>query len=68
MALNTGLKFKTQASITALEDWLEANCAGAWEVELDAICTTLDGQKKVSVFFENDADRDAFKVACKTIK
>lgn len=68
MALNTGLKFKTQASITALEDWLEKNCAGAWEVELEAISTTLDGQKKVSVFFENDADRDAFKVACKTIK
>ena len=67
MALNTGLKFKTQASITALEGWLDKNCAGEWDLELDAISTTLDGQKKVSVYFETEADRDSFKVAYKTI-
>jgi len=68
MSLNTGLKFKTTASISALEDWLDANCTGEWDVELEAISSTLDGQKKVSVFFELDTDRDAFKLAVKGIK
>ena len=67
MSLSTGLKFKTTASISALEDWLEANCTGEWDLELEAISTSRDGQKKVSVFFETDTDRDAFKAAAKDI-
>lgn len=29
MALDTGSKFKTSASISTIEDWLEKNCEGA---------------------------------------
>ena len=67
MTLFTGIKFKTSASVRALEDCLEANCNGEWEVEIESISTALK-QKSVAVYFETDEDRDAFKVAYKTIK
>jgi len=65
MTLNTGLKFKTSAQINVIEDWLEANCKGEWDVEIEAISTELR-QKSIAVYFESEDDRDAFKDAYKS--
>lgn len=64
MTLHTGLKFKTSAAIETIEDWLDANCKGEWDVDIEAISTELR-QKSVAVYFETDEDRDAFKAAYK---
>jgi len=67
MTLHTGIKFKTSAPINVIEDWLEANCQGEWDVDIEAISTQLR-QKSVAVYFETDNDRDAFKAAYKDLK
>jgi hypothetical protein len=67
MALHTGLKFKTSTSINTIEDWLDNNCEGEWDVEIEAISTALQ-QKSVAVYFESEADRDAFKAIYKDLK
>lgn len=66
MTLHTGIKFKTSAPISAIEDWLEANCKGEWDVDIEAIATGF-GQKSVAVYFETDDDKEAFKQAYKSI-
>jgi len=60
MTLHTGIKFKTSASISVIEDWLEENCDGEWDIDIEAIATGL-GQKAVAVYFEKDEDKEAFK-------
>lgn len=65
MTLHTGLKFKTSASIEAIETWLDQNCDGEWDVEIEAISTELR-QKSVAVYFETEEDRDKFKAAYKS--
>lgn len=65
MTLHTGLKFKTSAPINVIEDWLEENCDGEWDVDIQAISTELQ-QKAVAVYFETEEDRDAFKAAYKS--
>ncbi|HEY9080876.1 hypothetical protein [Magnetovibrio sp.] len=65
MALSTGLKFKTSTPINVIEDWLDANCKGEWDVDIEAISTELR-QKSIAVYFEKEADRDAFKAAYKS--
>ena len=65
MTLHTGLKFKTSAQINVIEDWLDANCKGEWDVDIEAISTALR-QKSIAVYFENEDDRDAFKAAYKS--
>lgn len=65
MTLHTGLKFKTSAPISVIEEWLEANCNGEWDVDIEAISTELK-QKSIAVYFENEDDRDAFKAAYKS--
>ena len=67
MALHTGIKFKTSTPISKFEDWLDQNCSGEWDVEIEAISTELH-QKAVAVYFETDEDRDAFKAAYNSIK
>lgn len=67
MALTIGLKFKTSTSISTIEDWLDNNCEGEWDVDIEAISTALQ-QKSVAVYFENEADRDAFKAIYKDLK
>jgi len=64
MALHTGIKFKTSTSISIIEDWLDKNCKGEWDVEIEAISTTL-GQKSIAVYFETTTDKEAFKAASK---
>ena len=65
MTLHTGIKFKTSASISAIEDWLEGNCKGEWDVEIEAIASALN-KKTVTIYFETDQDRDAFKGVIKS--
>ena len=64
MTLNTGLKFKTSAPITAIEDWLDKNCKGEWDLDIEALSTKL-GKKSIAVYFETDTDKEAFKAASK---
>lgn len=65
MTLHTGIKFKTSAPITDIEDWLEENCQGEWDLDIEAVATKL-GQKSVAVYFETEADKEAFKQAYKS--
>lgn len=65
MTLHTGIKFKTSTPISVIEDWLEENCQGEWDVDIEAISTGL-GQKSVAVYFETDEDKEAFKQAYKS--
>jgi len=67
MALHTGIKFKTSASISKIQDWMEANCKNEWDVEIESISTELH-QKMVAAYFESEEDRDAFKAAIKEFK
>lgn len=66
MTLHTGIKFKTSTPISAIEDWLEANCKGEWDIGIEDITTGL-GQKSVAVYFETDDDKEAFKQAYKSL-
>ncbi|MBD3661399.1 MAG: hypothetical protein HUJ11_04325 [Arenibacter algicola] len=65
MTLHTGIKFKTSVPISAIEDWLEQNCQGEWDVDIEAINTGL-GQKSVAVYFETESEKEAFKQAYKS--
>jgi len=65
MTLHTGLKFKTSVQINVIEDWLDANCKGEWDIDIEAISTELR-QKSIAVYFENEDDRDAFKASYKS--
>lgn len=66
MTLHTGIKFKTSTPISEIEDWLEKNCKGEWDVDIEAISTGL-GKKAIAVYFETDADKEAFKAASKNL-
>jgi len=65
MTLHTGLKFKTSAPISVIEDWLDAHCKGEWDLDIESISTAL-GQKSIAVYFETENDKDAFKEAYKS--
>jgi len=67
MSLHTGIKFKTSAPLSAIEDWMDENCQEAWEVEIESINTAMH-QKTVAAYFESENDRDAFKAAYKNIR
>lgn len=67
MTIHTGLKFKTSTPIIVIEDWLEDNCKGDWDLDIEAIATRL-GQKSIAIYFESDVDKNAFKTAYKTLK
>lgn len=62
MSLRIGLKFKTSASILTIENWMDANCKGEWEVEIVSINANLQ-KKTIAAYFETEEDRDAFKKA-----
>jgi hypothetical protein len=67
MSLQAGIKFKTSASLSAIEDWMEANCKDEWDVEIESISTALQ-QKTVAAYFASEADKEAFKAAYKSIR
>lgn len=60
--MTCGLVYPTKLQISDVEDWLEANCAGDWDVAL-ADLDTGGGSvaKKLEIYFERAADRDLFK-------
>lgn len=64
MTLHTGFKIKTSKSISGIEDWLEENCKGEWDLEIETLSTELN-EKVIAVYFESDQDHDAFKAAYK---
>lgn len=58
-----GIAFKTHRSIVEVEDWLEQNCEGDWDVALRGMDDSDPAQikKLVEVYFELEADKLAFR-------
>lgn len=61
--LKYGIAFKTQKSIAEVEDWMEANCAGDWDVQFGGLDESEPTRirKIVEVYFETEADKQAFR-------
>lgn len=60
--LTCGLVYGTRLQISEVEDWLEANCKGDWDLALaDLNVGGGDVAKKVEIYFELPTDRDMFK-------
>lgn len=60
-----GLKYKARKPVFEVEDWLDKNCSGDWDVRLEGID---DSDPKgvvnhLAVLFEKAEDRDKFKAA-----
>ncbi|HVI50432.1 MAG TPA: hypothetical protein VM661_04410 [Candidatus Sulfotelmatobacter sp.] len=56
-----GLRLKT-ARISNIEDWLDRNAEGAWDIRLDEISEDLE-TKSYMIFFEQADDLAALKWA-----
>lgn len=60
--MTCGLVYATKLQISEVEDWLDANCGGDWDLALADLNTGGgDVAKKVEIYFELPADRDLFK-------
>lgn len=60
--MTCGLVYPTKLQISEIEDWLDANCSGDFELALaDLDVGGGDVGKKVEFYFELPADRDMFK-------
>ena len=55
-----GIGYSTELPVGDVHDWLDANCAGNFHVQLADINADT-GTKKVEIFFENESDRDNFR-------
>lgn len=62
-----GLRFKAKRPVRELEDWLDKNCEGGWDVTLAHIDDSTPGiiVSHVEVLFEKTSDRDKFKAGFK---
>ena len=62
-AMTCGLVYGTKLQISEVEDWLDDNCTGDWELALADLDTggAGDVKKKIELYFELPADRDLFK-------
>ena len=56
-----GLGYATSLQISDVQDWLDDNCAGDWDLSLADIDTSGGVTKKVEILFEKPEDRDKFK-------
>ncbi len=58
-----GIGYSTVLPVGDVHDWLDANCAGDFHVQLaDMSEDAIHGYtKKVEIFFENESDRDNFR-------
>lgn len=58
-----GLRFKARQPVREIEDWLEKNCEGAWDVTLAKLDDSVPGiiVSHLEVLFEKPSDRDKFK-------
>lgn len=54
-----GVIYSTSGAGAEVEIWLEANCAGKWSLELEAMDVTLK-RKSFRAMFELAADKKAF--------
>ncbi|MDA0997346.1 MAG: hypothetical protein O2944_03960 [Proteobacteria bacterium] len=62
-----GLRYKFSGSIQEIENWLENNCAGAFEYQLENIIeTTGFSQLEVLFKFQHFDDKERFKTAIKS--
>lgn len=64
--LTYGVRFSTNKSVLALEDWLESNCAERFS--LDVGLSEDLATKSVSVYFQNEYDRDSFRSFYRSMK
>ena len=54
-----GVRYKTSGSVKLIEDWLEENCQGDWQLGFDNMCEDL-GCKIVLIMFEREPDKSRF--------
>lgn len=60
--MTCGIGYATKLQISDVEDWLDENCEGDWDIGLADLDTGAYGvKKKIEVYFELPADRDKFK-------
>ncbi len=55
-----GVIFTMASSLVELEEWLDANCEGTWNVALDDLDDSLV-TKTVKIMFELESDKLSFK-------
>ena len=54
-----GVLYTTDEPVEDIEAWLDGNCRGAWNVELEGLDDDLV-KKHFRVVFEHETDKDAF--------
>ena len=64
-----GLKYKAKRSVHEIEDWLDDNCSGDWDVQLEGIDDSDPAGivNHFAILFERPEDRDLFRVSIKKI-
>ena len=58
-ALKYGVKFKTNNSLIAMQNWLEDNCGKKWSLAIIDIDDDID-QKEVKLLFADETDKSKF--------
>ncbi len=63
-AMTCGVGYKTEKSIESIENWLDSNCEGDWDVVLRDMDDSNPAKilKVLEVLFELSDDREKFKV------
>jgi hypothetical protein len=60
--MSFGVQYETKESVQAVEDWLDNRCKGDWDIRLGGLDEER-GRKILQIFFELEADKNAFKSA-----
>ena len=55
-----GLLLSTVRTVASIEEWLDANCEGDWNIVLDGIDEDNFGKKRLRIMFELEADKRKF--------
>lgn len=55
-----GLLLSTARTVASIEEWLEPNCEGDWNIVLDGIDEDVLGKKRLRIMFELEADKQKF--------
>ncbi len=60
-----GVRYKFSGSIQDIEDWLDANCVGAFSYQLENIVEQTGGFNQLEVLFkfQHHDDKERFKAA-----
>ena len=53
---------RDEGVVRAVEDWLDTRCKGDWDIRLGDL-DEARGRKILQIFFELEADKNAFKSA-----